>query len=107
MERCTLPVKRTEDDRDHTSFFCIVAFHRALHFNTVTVARSKEVRAYKQKDNVSTIQMCVNFICPFYSSTDITVMPSLDKALQFEDMEMFFQLLTQRFVLVSIRIEYL
>src|SRR5579864_3051818 len=75
LERCTLPVSWSQDDRDDAGFSTFVFLQGTLHFNTETIIRVHEVGTDQQEDDVSSIEVCINLAFPFCSCTNVTVMP--------------------------------
>jgi len=44
-----------------------------------------EVRAHQQQDNVSDIQLCIHLMPPFFSRLDVTIMPTRNLSLMFQN----------------------
>src|SRR6185312_9426812 len=77
----SLPVHRTQNDRNNPCFSSFMPFYCSLHLKAITVIRVHEVRAHKEQHNLGSVQMILNLLFPFCSSTNFTIMPDIDKTL--------------------------
>ncbi len=61
--------------------------HGPLHLDVVAVIRSQKVRAYKQQNDISRVEVCIYLACPFRSCANPTVVPARDHTLALQNAE--------------------
>ena len=76
------------------------------HFGAIAILRADKVGADKQQNNISALQMLVEFFFPFYASIEVGIAPDFDQAQSLQGHKVFFQMLQHLLVFASIATEY-
>src|SRR5450755_392322 len=101
-ERRILPIYWAQDNGNNPGFFSIVSLQCPLHFNTITIFRTHESWTDQQQNNLSSIQVSVNFTCPIGSWANLAVMPVCDDALSPQIAQVLTQFFAISFVFVRV-----
>src|SRR5689334_14830613 len=92
----------TKNDRNHTRFALFMPFQSSFHLKIINIVRVHKVWTNKKQNDLSSIELFFNFLQPFGTSINITVMPNFDKALPSQRTEMCLELVQKRFIFTSI-----
>lgn len=79
-----------------------MSFHRTRHFDFVAIVRGDEVRTDKQKYNIVSVYVLVDFAIDLSTGRYPAVMPSFNHALALQHGQLSFELIAKFLILVGI-----
>src|SRR6266487_2469187 len=104
-KRRARPVHRAQDDRKDPGRSLLVVLQRTLHFDLVAIVGSQKIRADQQENKRGLLQMLVDRSFPLLSGENLPIMPARNEALALQERQVFFQLISQCFILMRVGIE--
>jgi len=80
---CILPIDGTKENRNDHRAALIVACDSSFHFGAIAILRGHKVGANQEQDNISALEMPLQFSFPFHTCVNVSITPDPDLAQVF------------------------